>query len=293
MSSRRPLEGLIEAPSGTIDTTRYKISTGGKTMILTVFETESSFTLYLGGYKIYCIDALVRKNKNGVFFKEGLLNKVRYDSSCVTEGVFEEGKDTSMALKCMMTYIKNTYPPVTKIQFSDLSTKVCNNGASVSLSAMKLFTDGKTWYEDHFGAKIEPEFESAYMAVMKKANNKKTEITWEEFYDNYVPTTGLPTTMDKLKSFFEESNTWQEFFSKVRNDIGIAALCIWFSTDSWYEKMFLPYVGFNLIRFAFILIPSNFSQEYTIEPFTGGWRGVTRKAKRQKVTNRRHLQCKK
>jgi hypothetical protein len=175
---------------------------------------------------------------------------------------------------------------------------------------MKLFTDGKTWYlpvpeeqegmpstvekyfasgwyEDHFGAKIEPEFESAYMAVMQKANNKKTEITWEEFYDNYVPTTGLPTTMDKLKSFFDESDTWQEFFSKVRKDIGIAALCIWFSTDSWYEKMFLPYVGFNLIRFAFILTPSNFSQEYTIEPFTGGWRGVTRKVKGQKVSHRR------
>ena len=321
MSSRRPLEGLIEAPSGTIDTKRYKISTGGKTMILTVFEEHNSLTFYLGGYKVYCVDAQIVKLTPTVFLDEGYLSKVRYDTQCSTlrvenekEAIFEKGKDTSMILRLMMTYIKNTYPQVKTLTFTDLSTKKCDNGASISLSAMKLFIDGRSWYlpvpeeqegmqstgekyfasglyEDHFGAKIIPKMEQVYRSIIDDANEKKRQLQWSDFYEYFIINTTPPIETKKIESFYNESQTWQEFFKKIRDDIGVSALCIWFSQNYWFEKAFLKYVKFNLLNFSFLLTIADFSQEYTIEPFTGGWRGVTRKAKRQKVTHRRHRRC--
>ena len=299
MSSRRPkLEGLIEAPSGTIDTTRYKISTGGKIMILTVFEELNSLTFYLGGYKVYCVDAQIVKLTPTVFLDEGYLSKVRYDTQCSTlrvenekEAIFEKGKDTSMILRLMMTYIKNTYPQVKTLTFTDLSTKKCDNGASISLSAMKLFIDGRSWYEDHFGAKIIPKMEQVYRSIIDDANEKKRQLKWSDFYEYFIINTTPPMETKKIESFYNESQTWQEFFKKIRDDIGVSALCIWFSQNYWFEKAFLKYVKFNLLNFSFLLTIADFSQEYTIEPFTGGWRGVTRKAKGKKVTHRRHRRC--
>lgn len=295
MSSRRPkLEGLIEMPKETIHTTRYKINAEGKSMILTIFETTNSITFYLGGYKIYCIDAQIIKLKPGTFLDEGNLSKVRYDMKCSTlrpenekEAAFEKGKDTSMILRLMMTYIKDNYPDVKALTFTDLSTRKCDNGVSVSLSAMKLFIDGKTWYEDHFGAKISPKFEPVYTSIMNDANEKKRKLSWDDFYDSFIASTTLPLEKEKMKQLYNKADSWQEFFKNIRDSIGISALCVWFSQYSWFELAFLKYLKFSLFNFSFLLTTSDFSQEYSIEPFTGGWRGVTRKASRLKVTHKR------
>ena len=267
-------------------------------MILTVFEELNSLTFYLGGYKVYCVDAQIVKLTPTVFLDEGYLSKVRYDTQCSTlrvenekEAIFEKGKDTSMILRLMMTYIKNTYPQVKTLTFTDLSTKKCDNGASISLSAMKLFIDGRSWYEDHFGAKIIPKMEQVYRSIIDDANEKKRQLKWSDFYEYFIINTTPPMETKKIESFYNESQTWQEFFKKIRDDIGVSALCIWFSQNYWFEKAFLKYVKFNLLNFSFLLTIADFSQEYTIEPFTGGWRGVTRKAKGKKVTHRRHRRC--
>jgi hypothetical protein len=316
MSSRRPLEGLIEAPSGTIDTKRYKMRVDGKSMILTVFEELNSLTFYLGGYKIYCVDAQITKDDEGIFHTRGFLTKVRYDTQCAHEGEFKRGSDTTMILKLMMTYIKNNYPEVKTMKFTDLSTRICDNGASISLSAMKLFIDGRSWYlpvpeeqegmpstgekyfasgwyEDHFGAKIYPNDKLEYNSIIENANAEKHSMTWQQFCNRYLSRTKVPETKVSIEEIYNTSNTWQEFFKKIRDDIGISALCIWFSENSWFHITFLRFMKFDILDFKFFLTPSNFSQEYTIEPFTGGWRGVTRKAKGQKASHRRHLRCKK
>ena len=284
MSSRRPKpQGLIEPPKESHTTKRFTIESGGKKMILTLFETENSVLLYLGGHSIYCVNAHVEKSKKG-FFDEGTLIKVRYDTECAVDSKFDEGKDTIMIVKLINTFIKNTYPDVKTLRFTDTSTRECDNGAKISLIGMKFFTDGKTWYESRFNSSIYPDSEFAYKTLMDRADTLKANTSWDAFFDLPVPETDLPLPKEKLEAIYTTSNTFQEFFRTIRDEIGVARLCIWFSVNSWFERKFLRFVKFDPFLLKFLMTVNDFNEEYTLSPLaSGGWRGgKTRRFRRRR-----------
>ena len=303
MSTRRAKKpGTINKPSGVINTKRELIVVNGKTMVLTQFETPRAFTIYIGGDDIYCIDAQVTRDLTGKFNPEGYLTKVRWDMDCSLDKDFKEGKDTQMITQLALTYIKKSFPDVKEISFSDLSERRCDNGASVSLSAMKYITDGQTWYlpdpldhegmqstgeysfasglyESHFNASIHPDSEYSYQQMSTYANEKKKTTTWNEFYERFLTHVKSPIRIEDLEIIYTSSNTFQEFFSEVSRRIGIADFCTWLSTHSWFNTNFLKFVRFNTFRLTFRMNISLFNESYTTEVMTGGWRGKTRKQK--------------
>jgi hypothetical protein len=225
MSRKAKRPGTIEQPRGVIETRRQKVTVGRKMMILSEFHTELSTTIYIGSETIYCIDITLFKTMDGMYMPRGILNKVRWDGECSVTDAFERGTDTVMIFKLAMAYIKNTYPTVTVLAFTDVSTKECSNGASVSLSGMKLFTDGQTWYESHFDAYIDPSSAKMYTAMMSRATEVKQTISWEEF----VYCTANNHTIIGIKNVkeqFEASRTWQEFFTYIRSQMDVASFCI-------------------------------------------------------------------
>ena len=283
MSSRRPKpQGLIEPPKEPHITKRFTIESGGKKMILTLFETENSVLLYLGGHSIYCVNAQVEKSKKG-FFEEGNLIKVRYDTECAVDSKFEEGKDTIMIVRLINTFIKNTYPGVKTLGFTDISTRECDNNAKVSLVGMKLFTDGKTWYESRFNASLYPGCELTYNTLKDRSDSLKANTPWDVFFDLLVPEIDLPLSKDNLEKLYNTSNTFQAFFKRLRDEIGVAQLCIWFSVQSWFETKFLKFVKFDPFLLKFLMNIDEFNEEYTITPLTsGGWHGgKTRRFRRR------------
>ncbi len=297
MSSRRPkAQGLIEYPKESHTIKKFTIETGQtedktyKKMILTLFETENSILLYLGGHSIYCVNAQVEKSKHG-FFEEGNLIKVRYDTECAVDSKFEEGKDTVLIVKLINTFIKNTYPDVKNLAFTDISTRDCDNTAKVSLVGMKLFTDGKTWYESRFNASLYPGFELVHKTLMDRADSLKANTSWGAFFDLLVPETDLPLTKEELEEIYTTSNTFQEFFRIIRDIIGISNLCIWFSVNSWFESKFLKFVKFEPFLLKFLMTVNEINEEYRITPLTlGGWcGGSTRKLRRRRCITKSPL----
>jgi len=185
MSSRKSKrQGEIEPPRGVIETRQQNVTVGRKTMVITEYETERFTTIYIGSATIYCVDITLSKDIGDTYKPRGFLTKIRWDGECSTNDAFEQGTDTIMILKLAMTYVHRNYPTVTEMTFTDRSTRQCDNGASVSLSGMKLCTDGKTWYESQFQAVIDPDYQSAYDTKMKDATELKNTLPWETFvYD--------------------------------------------------------------------------------------------------------------
>jgi hypothetical protein len=155
-------------------------------------------------------------------------------------------------IKTLINYIKNTYPNVTALTFNDMSTKTCDDGSSVSLAAMKLFTDGETWYETHFDISLDTYNKSLYETIKKTINEKKRELSFDKFsiYSNIA---SLPIQNDKLRTIYEESDTWQKFFSEIRNIVGISKLCIWLSKNNWFDIFLHTILKVNIASILFML----------------------------------------
>lgn len=286
MSSRKSKrQGTIEPPSGVIQTRRQNVMVGRKTMVITEYDTERSTTIYIGSDQIYCIDMTLSKDIGDIYKPRGFLTKIRWDGECSINDPFEKGTDTIMILKLAMTYVHRNYPTVKHMIFTDMSTRQCDNGASVSLSGMKIFTEGKTWYETQFHAVLDPDYQSAYDAMMRYATELKGALPWDTFvYDTVNNATLLG--IDQIKQTYESSDTWQEFFRYVRSQLGVAAFCVCLSEKGWFDNFIQTRLRFHLMSVQYLIDPSLYDIDYTLTPVKGGrvkgiqrWKHTLRKQK--------------
>lgn len=273
--------GFIIEPQNTQKTSRYKITSEGRTFILTVFEGYNKFTFFLGGYILYCIHANFSRTKIGTLIDFGSLTRLRYN---IYYKKIEN--DDTLMIRLMAAYIKNNYPSMTFLMFTDFSNFNDDKWEPFSITNTNLFIDGISWYQKHFQVRMQPEHYKIHTQIIKNANDEKMRMTWSQFCYSYLPRTTLPETKVPMEEIYNTSITWQEFFKNIRDDIGVTNLYNWFLEKSWFF-LFLKLMKYDMIYIGGYITPADFSQEYTIEPFTGGWRGITRKAKRQKVSHRR------
>lgn len=286
MSTRRTKrQGLIEIPESVINTKIEKVFVEGtvenkihrKTMIITTYETSNLIKIYIGNKDIYCIDVQLLKDKELNTISTGYLTKARWDSECSLGEPFGKGADTIIMIKLLITYIKNNYPNVSELLFNDMSTKTCDNGSSVSLAAMKLFTDGKTWYETHFDISLDDIYTELYTELKKSINQKKQELTFDKF-SMYSNINSLDIQHEKLKYIYNSNDTWQGFFSKIRDIIGISKLCIWLSKNGWFDIFLFTILRINISSIQFILNIKKYNEiNYKIINNIGGKYRLTRK----------------
>jgi hypothetical protein len=273
---RAKRQGLIEVPRDVIKTTREKVivetliknKLRKKIMIITIFDCETSITINIGNTEIYCIDCTILKNNIGVY-DTGILTKARWDIDCSINDPFEKGDDSIIIIKLLLTYIKDKYPTVTQLLFTDMSTKTCDDGSSVNLASMKVFTDGKTWYESHFDVIMNKEYQDLYDNMKKYANEKKLLMTFENFI-GYININNIPLSIDELKIEYENSKTWKDFFSYIRNKIGVSKYCIWLSKNGWFDNFTRIVLKFNTMSIEFIFEPKKYDISYRIINSFGG-----------------------
>lgn len=150
---------------------------------------------------------------------------MRWDTTYSLDSPFEKGIDTILLLKFMLKLNRDRYPYITSIQFTDMSTKECDNKGSVSLAGMKVFTDGKTWYESHMDVSMDQGHTQLYELMKENANRKKQEIPWESFKQfSYVHQ--LPIPLEEIEVLYNECKTWPPFFSSMCDRLGMSQFCI-------------------------------------------------------------------
>lgn len=276
MSRRAKPVGLIEpSPSKQLlRKTVQEIISEGKRMILTTYEYERGMDIFIGNHNIYCARVELFRNREGEWTDYANLDKIRWDAECSLDAAFEQGKDTTMLFRLIVSYIYKTFDGKIKtVRFNDASNRRCDNGATVSLSAMKMFTDGNTWYESHVGATIVKEDEAAYRHQISLANDTKQGMTWGMAKKEIEwEAAGIPE--DELKKQYEQYETWTPWFKWIRNEIGPSAFCIWLGYKGWFNTFLASVLRFDIMRFHFMVETASYHQEYTMK---GGKRRNTRK----------------
>jgi hypothetical protein len=263
--AKRP--GLIEQPRDVLSVTRKKIMVESIIhnkprklyTIITIFDCKQSITINIGSAHIYSIDCTLMKNAVTGICETGTLTKARWDNECSLDEPFKKGDDSIIIIKFLLTYINDNYPMVTHLLFTDMSTKECDNGGSVNLAGMKILTDGKTWYESHFNIIMDEKFNTLYIAMKNEANAKKTAMTFETFM-GYVPMNPIPINDMKLQ--YETSKTWIDFFSSIRNIIGVSQYCIWLSKNGWFDQFIRVVLKVNTMSLEFMFKPEKYDITY-------------------------------
>ena len=281
MSTRRTKRpGLIEPPRDVISTKRERVFiectvdnvVHKKVMIISTYETINTITIYVGNRDIYCMDVQLLKDDETQTAESGYLTKVRWDSVCSIGEPFGKGIDTIIMVKLLVLYIHSTYPNVKQLLFNDMSTRTCDDGGSVSLAAMKLLTDGETWYEAHFDITTDKFNRDMYNMIKTNITNRKKELTFDKFsiYSN-INTLDIPS--EELRYIYDNSNNWQEFFSEIKHKIGISKLCIWLSRHNWFDVFTHTILKINISSIQFTLNIKPYAEiRYTIVNNNGGRR---------------------
>lgn len=282
MSRKAKRNGLIESSSKNtlLSHTIQDIFIGEKRMTITSYTYEWSIDIFIGNQTIYCAKAHLSKRQDGVIKNIVFIDKIRWEKECSYSEDFERGKDTTMIFKLIISYIKDHYPSVQYAEFNDVSNRRCDNGGSVNLAAMKLFTDGKTWYESHFNAKIDDRFKDVYYKIISDANDTQQHMTWDNAKKE-MPWESIDIPEEQLREKYEQSTSWREWLKWIRTEKGDSAFCIWLSHKGWFDEFLRSVLKFNIMNYIFTVDVSNKELHIFYQLKKGGRRRETTQKKRR------------
>lgn len=213
---------------------KSKIHYKSKVFLLTVHKGADTHIIYIGGPHTYCINfQLYQENsiyKQFMDVNTCLLDHFYYDKLCSISGGFQRGVDTALIFHLGISYIKKNYPYIKKIKLKDYSTRECDNGYSINLYEKFYITKGKTWYQDKYGAYLSDTDQQRFETKHIQFNEKKQQIDWNTM-KQFIISDILP---NNIEEYYNQSNTWQEFFSKLEKNMGVAVfgefIAPWIST---------------------------------------------------------------
>lgn len=258
------------------DTVIHKIvSTNSKRFRMSIYENERLLSFYIGGHTRFCVYAEMIKNDNGELKDMGYLYKIRYDEVCSLDNQFTRGADTQFILKFLLTYLSKTYPSVKKLAFNDASARTCNHGVPVSLASMQFILTGKTWYQKHFSAYLEGRDIQNFTRYYDDYTRQKKLTDWNMIIYRIDNLPSLGIDMQTLEQIYNQTNTWEEFFSYISNMIGIGEFCEFIYP--WLDKFIKSFLKHELMGFQYMMPVKEYPIEYELLPYTKGGKRFTRK----------------
>lgn len=268
--------GTIEPPQDVINMVREKVivesTVQGKPhkskFIITTYVCEKSIIIYIGSYDIYCINVRLLKNRVTHTYNMGIMTKAIWDIACSIDEPFEKcASDIIIIIKLMLSYINDKYPHVVQILFTDMSTIECDNNEPVNLSAMNIFTEGKTWYESYFDVSIDEMIVPLNKIILNDADKRKSEMTFDNFIgfvapNDYLP---IPITKDELRELYDNTTTWQEFFYPIYKLVGFYKFGVWLGVTNWFN-LFIKFIlnASTIMYQQLIFTPKQYDINYTI-----------------------------
>ena len=234
---------------------RYKIQVDNHSYVLTVRSSDTSILLYIGGRYNYCLECqLFTKDSFMAKFSDisiGDLPHVYHENECKLDQPFLHGVDTTRILYLLISYISNTYPDIKGLTLIDKSYRDCDDGQSVDLAVMYYLLHGKTWYMSVVGADfLSIQDKQKFQKAEESFTSLKNTLSWDEF--KQFITVKLPLPETELQHMYTSTQTWQDFFTTLRNKISISKLCIFISP--WIKTFWNIFFKFKLdtVKFKFM-----------------------------------------
>lgn len=251
--------------------TRLMLKLNGKGILLTIHESPRSTLLYMGGRHLHCVSAQIIKPNAPI----GNLMTVDFNTQCSIENDFQRGIDTKALTRLMLSYISHNYPFVKDMKFDDVSTRSCGDSDQyVFLSEMSYITTGQTWYERNFSAYLDPVSLSEFQEADQQFQTLKQTLSWSTLTDRYI------LQESPFQMLYETTNTWQEFFSALRGQMGMEEFCDFMAP--WLHSFLQDTMRFQFVhRKYFMPVTSANGIEYTMSPYTRGGRSTRRLVKRR------------
>lgn len=259
----------INPPSEGQQDIHKTVRIGSNTLLMTIRSGVTYDLIYIGGEKVYCMYASVPKYDEydpNEPIDMGTLNSLKYNENCaIGNKLIKEDVDVKAIVKILITYIARTYPHVKGLRFTDTSEKTCDDGTKTDLSAMVFIRTGKTWYEKNFDAYIDPEFIRVYTADMERVQQKRQTTTWEMLVRK-IPSL---QQMEDMRTVYESTTAWQEFFNAVYTRLGgDAQFCMFVSR--WLNQFMTQYLRIRFTKYTYIMPVREYDIAFTIEPYTSG-----------------------
>ena len=163
---------------------------------------------------------------------------VKYYETCSENKGVKRGEGTVDMMNTAMSFVKHICPFIQSFELNDSSAKTYNNGASISLPTFYI-TQGKTWYEEQFGAHLIEPFHTTYRTCIHEVMNKHIydiEVFISEFMTNSDITI---YKLDQLRSIYKPKITVGDFFKALyethTKSVACELLQPWI--DTFMEKM--------------------------------------------------------
>ena len=236
----------------TSDTVSYTCQIGDYPFLLTIHESNSSYSLYIGENNVYFIDASVFKDKD--IFRNSIINATQANiNNLYYASKYKTGVDPTLLLKYMITYIQNTYLHVTSIFFT--------SNDSPELSVMTYLHSGKSWCENNLGAYIDelPFITEYRIKAEKRFQENKSICPWQLLNDFIACQTPIDESV--LEEMYTSAKTWQEFFKSIYITLGESEYYIFLS--KWLHRFMLFEYS---ISSSYLIIPLPIKEApYTIQ----------------------------
>lgn len=199
-----------------------------KEFLLTIHKSADTHILYLGGEHTYCIEIQVYLPgsiyERFTNIEDCILANLYYNKLCSLSGGFQRGVDTTLILQTMVSFIRNTYPFVKRLQLKDYSTRKCDESLSINLYEFYYIQYDKTWYQRTYGAYRGESDERVFSEANTIFQEKKKEISWDIFIQFFKD---APYDLDKAEHLYLNTDSWQAFFIEWRILFpDIASFCI-------------------------------------------------------------------
>jgi hypothetical protein len=257
-----------------------------KRILLTTHETTDAIHLYFGGYNnIYCLHISLYK-KDSIFARMincsiATLEHIYFNEECTLDRNFKRGVDTNMLLQFGIKYIHDKYPHIQYLRFIDASYRTCDNNQTVNLYELQYITTGKTWYENKYNAFIEEKGqEEAFRKAERDFQSLKSQISWTHMKQIMNVSSDDEETM---KLSYEESNTWQEFFGKIHDRIGVSNFCMFVAP--WLASFMMNYSKMQFTGTKYLMPIVKYDMEYVITNYKKGGSNYTRKRRNHELKN--------
>ena len=146
--------------------------------------------------------------------KLAFISWVGYNRKCSITEDLPSGVGTRHMIKTAMTVVCSKYPWIEGFSLTDASEVTCKEGLVVSLAALSLVINGKTYYEKYFKAflkrdDIRNEYEKQKTLLIDSTKKIETKLFLKTFQ---IPDNQLSFVRD----IYDKSSTYLEFFQDLQ-----------------------------------------------------------------------------
>jgi hypothetical protein len=223
-----------------------------KATVTPIFNREGKIfmvTINVGGQFESCVNITVKYDETGRAI-DAKIPQIYSEPECDLVNVLEQGGAPTM-IKASLQFIHTIIPEIKTFTFSDMSKVDCKKEEQIGglprrlimpmpLNVLYIALNGKTWYEQHFNARLNnKELHSTYRKAIKFLYSPvaKKSLTWDQMRWNFEIVNDYVDILGKL---YDDSRTFNEFFNAIPKDIQCKALFGWLEPfiDNWIGETY-------------------------------------------------------